>query len=126
MKIELNHTIVPAKNKEKSAKFLANLFDLEVGNQSPGSPIGHFAVIKVGNVFLDFFEIEKFEFHHYAFLINENDFETVFTKIKELGISYSADPKFERIGEIDYWNGGPRVYFKELNGHNIELITRTL
>lgn len=126
MKIELNHTIVPAKNKEESAEFIADLFDLEVGNQSPGSPVGHFAVIKIGNVFLDYYELEKFESHHYAFLLNEKDFETVLNKIKKLEIPFSADPKFKRIGEIDFWNGGPRVYFKELNGHNIELITRTL
>ncbi len=126
MKIELNHTIVPAKNKEESARFLADLFDLEVGDQSPGSPIGHFAVLKIGNVFLDYYELENFEFHHYAFLLSEKDFETVLNRIKKQGIPFSADPRFKRIGEIDYWHGGPRVYFKDPNGHNIELITRTL
>jgi catechol 2,3-dioxygenase-like lactoylglutathione lyase family enzyme len=39
MTITLNHTIVPARDKEASAEFFARIFGLKVE-----SPVGHFAV----------------------------------------------------------------------------------
>ena len=42
MTITLNHTIVPARDKEASARFFARLFGLKVE-----TPIGHFAAVQV-------------------------------------------------------------------------------
>ena len=50
MTIELNHTIIPAKDKWASAKFLADILNLEAGPEW-----GHFVPVKTGNgVTLDF------------------------------------------------------------------------
>ena len=50
MSVELNHTIIPAKEKWVSAKFLADILNLEAG---PGW--GHFVPVKTANgVTLDF------------------------------------------------------------------------
>ena len=42
MKIELNHTIVPAHDKEQSARFYEKIFGLKYEG-----PMGHFAPIRI-------------------------------------------------------------------------------
>ena len=61
MAIILNHTIVPAHDKNAAARFFARLFGLEVNDA------GHFAVVRVNDsLTLDFADEERFEAHHYA------------------------------------------------------------
>src|SRR5215471_12978018 len=50
MSVELNHTIIPARDKWVSAEFLADILNLEAGPEW-----GHFAPVKTANgVTLDF------------------------------------------------------------------------
>jgi catechol 2,3-dioxygenase-like lactoylglutathione lyase family enzyme len=57
MTITLDHTIVPAHDKEKSARFFAEIFGLKLD-----SPIGHFAAVHVNDkLTLDFADREDFE-----------------------------------------------------------------
>ncbi len=44
MTITLNHTIVPARDKQASAEFFAGIFGLKVE-----SPIGYFAAVRVND-----------------------------------------------------------------------------
>ena len=48
MSVELDHTIIPAKNKWVSAKFLADILNLEAGPEW-----GHFVPVKTANSPLD-------------------------------------------------------------------------
>lgn len=61
---------------------------------------------------------------HYAFLISEADFDTVFGRIKDRGLDYWADPRGGRPGEINHNDGGRGVYFRDPDGHYLEMITR--
>ena len=71
MTIELNHTIIPATDKWRSAKFLADILGLEVGPEW-----SHFAPIRTGNgVTLDYADASEFRRGHYAFLLSENEFD---------------------------------------------------
>src|SRR5882762_1536930 len=66
MSVELNHTIIPAKDKWVSAKFLADILNLEAGPEW-----GHFVPVKTANgVTLDFDTREEFRPGHYAFLVS--------------------------------------------------------
>jgi hypothetical protein len=50
MSVELNHTIIPARDKWESAKFLADILNLEAGPEW-----GHFVPVRTSNgVTLDF------------------------------------------------------------------------
>jgi hypothetical protein len=67
MSVELNHTIIPAKDKWVSAKFLADILNLEAGPEW-----GHFVPVKTANgVTLDFDTREEFRPGHYAFLVSD-------------------------------------------------------
>src|ERR1700720_1806430 len=62
MAITLNHTIVPAHDKEVSAKFFAHMFGLKYE-----SAMGHFAPVRVNETLtLDFDNWNHFEMHRYA------------------------------------------------------------
>ena len=75
MSVELNHTIIPAKDKWVSAKFLADILNLEAGPEW-----GHFVPVKTANgVTLDFDTRAEFRPGHYAFLASDAEFDGSFT-----------------------------------------------
>ena len=88
MAIELNHTIVPSRDKEAGARFFARVFGLTYEGVH-----GHFAPVQVNDsLTLDFDDREEFEHHHYAFHVSEDDFDTIFTRIKSGGNSVGQRP----------------------------------
>jgi hypothetical protein len=68
--------------------------------------------------------VSQFEPHHYAFLVSEQEFDAILERVKQAGLEYSADPLHKKINEINYLEGGRGFYFRELNGHNPEVLTR--
>lgn len=123
MSIEFNHTIVFSADKRVSAEFLTELFDLP----SP-TPFGHFMVVRVANgVSLDYMDLpdeREFAVQHYAFLVSENEFDTIYPKIRARDIEHWADPMSTRPGEINHNDGGRGVYFRDPSGHQMEIFTR--
>ena len=121
MSVELNHTIVAARDKRAAAEFLATILGLEVG-----PPFGPFLPVETGNgVTLDFMDSsDDIASQHYAVLVNENEFDEIFGRIRQRGLSYWADPYRRERGRINEWDGGRGVYFDDPNGHLLEVITR--
>ena len=119
MAIELNHTIVPALDKEAAAEFFARIF----GRRYEG-PAGHFAAVKVNDTLtLDFDNAKTFESHHLAFKVSEDEFDAIFGRVKTEGIPYGSGPYTLDDMKTNTWGGGRGVYFKDLNGHILELLT---
>ncbi|MBW4670183.1 MAG: VOC family protein [Cyanomargarita calcarea GSE-NOS-MK-12-04C] len=120
MTITLNHTIVPVHDKEVSAQFFAQIFGLKV---EPS--LNSFAVVQVNDTLtLDFAKRDIFESHHYAFNVTDEEFDAIFARIKEARLEYSSDPMHHYKGQINYRNGGRGFYFYDLDGHNLEVLTR--
>jgi catechol 2,3-dioxygenase-like lactoylglutathione lyase family enzyme len=121
MAVELNHTIVAARDKRAAATFLSDL----LGLPAP-TPFGPFLVVNVDNgVSLDFMDTsEDIRPQHYAFLVSEDDFDTIFGRIRAQQLNYWADPYHQQPGEINTRDGGRGVYFDDPNGHVLELLTR--
>jgi catechol 2,3-dioxygenase-like lactoylglutathione lyase family enzyme len=121
MPIKLNHTIVHARDKRASADFYAEVF----GFANP-VPFGPFLEVETANeVTLAILETdEKFDPQHYAFLVNDEDFDQIFGCVRARGLDYWADPARSRKGEINTHFGGRGVYFQDPGGHLLEIITR--
>src|SRR5262245_40472133 len=122
MAVELNHTIVAARDKRASAEFLATILGLDVGPQ-----YGPFLPVETSNgVTLDFATTpaDRIASQHYAFLVSEGDFDAIFGRIQDAGITYYADPHHRQPGEINHHDGGRGAYFSDPDGHNLEIITR--
>jgi catechol 2,3-dioxygenase-like lactoylglutathione lyase family enzyme len=120
--VRLNHTIVHALDAEASARFLADL----LGLPQP-YPFGPFVVVELANgVSLDFLSAEADEFivEHYAFLVDEAEFDAIFGRIRERGLTYWADPHKRQPNQINTHDGGRGVYWNDPNGHMLEIITR--
>ncbi|GII00485.1 VOC family protein [Planobispora takensis] len=121
MPVELNHTIVAASDKKASADFLASILGLAVG-----APYGPFLPVETGNgVTLDFMDHDgPITPQHYAFLISEEEFDTIFERIRQAGVTYYADPGHRQPGRINRNDGGRGLYFEDPDRHNLEIITR--
>jgi catechol 2,3-dioxygenase-like lactoylglutathione lyase family enzyme len=121
MSIQLNHTIVRVQDKRESAAFLTEILGLPAA-----TTYGPFAVVQLDNdVSLDFAD-DHGAVHpqHYAFLVDESDFDDIFTRIQQRGLQYWADPLRQRPNEFNINDGGRGVYWEDPNGHLLEIITR--
>lgn len=104
MPIDLNHTIVAARDKRAAAEFLADILGLEVGPQ-----YGPFLPVETSNgVTLDFADSDSAQItsQHYAFLVSEEEFDAIMARIQQAGITFYADPGHRRAGEINRNDGG--------------------
>ncbi len=120
MAVQLNHTIVAAHDKRESAAFLADVLGVR-----PPTTYGPFAVVELDNgVSLVFIDDPDVHPRHYAFLVTEDEFDEIFGRIRARGLDYWADPFERHPGEINTNDGGRGVYWKDPNGHVLEIITR--
>jgi catechol 2,3-dioxygenase-like lactoylglutathione lyase family enzyme len=119
MTIVLNHTIVPARDKVAAARFFAGLFGLEFEAAK-----GHFAPVRVNETLTLLFDEEAdFESHHYAFHVSDAEFDAIFGRIRNAGLGYGSAPWSLGDGKLNDWGGGRGIYFKDPNGHVLELMT---
>jgi catechol 2,3-dioxygenase-like lactoylglutathione lyase family enzyme len=121
MTVKLNHTIVAARDKDKSALFISEILGLD-----PPMTLGHFALVVVGDeLTLDFVDTDgEIVSQHYAFLVSEAEFDTIFGRIIERGLDHWADPTQTKPGRINHWDDGRGVYFEDPDGHLLEILTR--
>ena len=122
MPVGLNHTIVAARDREASAAFLSEM----LGLPAP-TPFGPFLCVETDNgVSLDFMSWGDHEINaqHYAFLVSEEEFDEIFGRIRERGLTHWADPHQQQAGEINRHDGGRGVYWQDPSGHLLEIITR--
>ncbi|HXS19944.1 MAG TPA: VOC family protein [Steroidobacteraceae bacterium] len=121
MAVQLNHTIVPARDAKASAIYLADI----LGRARPTHD-GPFYAVEVDNgVTLDFMTTgDGIRSHHYAFLVSEPEFDQIFGRIRERGAQYWADPGQHRAGEINRRDGGRGLYWEDPDGHLLEILTR--
>ncbi|MFF7735819.1 VOC family protein [Streptomyces sp. NPDC007984] len=121
MSVEFNHTIVLSKDKQQSARFLAEILGLEVG-----APTGVFLPVTTANgVTLDFLTIDAdIPMQHYAFLVSEEEFDEALARLVAARIPIQADPHGNHPRRINRHDGGRGVYFLDPAGHGMEIITR--
>ena len=119
MAVQLNHTIVWCRDKERSAAFLAEI----LGRPAP-TRFGPF--VELDNcVSLDFHDSDgEVAPQHYAFLIGDDDFDAVLSRVRASNRTYWPDPGKSHPNEINRNDGGRGFYFEDPDGHLFEVITR--
>jgi catechol 2,3-dioxygenase-like lactoylglutathione lyase family enzyme len=122
MAITLDHTIVPAHDKIASARFFADLFGLIYDG-----PMGPFAPVRINETLaLDFDDRrQSFEVHHYAFHMSDAEFDGIFGRIREAHLVYGSQPWTPDNMQVRRVCGGRVVFFRDLDGHLLEIRTRT-
>ncbi len=118
MTIVLNHTIVPARDKKAAARFFAKIFGLKC------EPADYFAPVRVNDqTTLLFDDATDFESHHYAFHVSDAEFDAIFKRVKDTGLAYGSGPENPDNRKLNNWGGGRGFYFKDPDGHLLELMT---
>jgi catechol 2,3-dioxygenase-like lactoylglutathione lyase family enzyme len=131
MDIELNHTVVPARDKVASARFFARIMGLTFDPNETG----YFTPVRVNSSFtMDFTDIAQWSstsgaskkppIHHYGFKVSEEEFDSIFARIVAEGITYGSGPPnpFDDM-RINRRGGGRGAYFRDPDGHFLELLT---
>ena len=120
MAIQFNHTILYARDSHASATFLAEMLGLPAPTHW-----GPFEMVTTENgANLDYMDTgDEITSQHYAFLVDDAEFDAIFGRIKANGLSYGSDPGNHENGKLNNWGGGRGVYFKIPDGHLLELMT---
>ena len=120
MAVHFNHTILSARDSKASAKFLTEILNLPAAKHW-----GPFEMVVTENgAYLDYMDTDEIAPQHYAFLVSEPEFDEIFGRVRERKLAYWADPARKQPNEINHHDGGRGVYFEDLNGHLLEIITR--
>lgn len=119
MPVELNHIIIPSRDKVGSSRFLAGILGLD-----EPQAVSHFMALQVANgVTLDYDDADEFRSQHCAFLVSDDEFDPIFERVQAAGVTFFADPGHRQPGEINRRNGGRGFYFADPDGHNMEVFT---
>lgn len=119
--IELDHVIVPARDRIAAARQLASLLGV------PWEPtaLGIFAPVYVNDgLTLDFITTdEAFPIEHFCFRVSEKEFDSILKRIDAAGIGWRAIPDGPNDRQVGTAAGGRNVYWDEPDGHRWEILT---
>jgi catechol 2,3-dioxygenase-like lactoylglutathione lyase family enzyme len=122
MVITLDHTIVPAHDKVASAKFFAKIFGLTYDG-----PTGPFAPVQVNETLTFDFDDrrERFEVHHYAFHVGDEEFDAIFERVNDAGLTFGSQPWTPENMQVRVVGNGRVIFFRDLDRHLLEVRTMT-
>lgn len=121
MGIELDHALVPARDRRAAAELLAGL----LGVPWAASGAGPFCPVYVNDgLTLDFDQAEgPFPVQHYCFRVGEAEFDALLGRLRARGIAYRSTPHGPVDSRVDTAHGGRIVYWSEPDGHVWEALT---
>jgi catechol 2,3-dioxygenase-like lactoylglutathione lyase family enzyme len=121
MTIRLNHTIVWTRDKERAARLFAEIFGLRFEDSG-----GHFAAVRVNDTLtLDFADAKgPVASQHYAFHVSDPEFDAILHRVTNAGLKFGSSPRSLEDGRLNDWKGGRGFYYRDHDGHVIELLTK--
>lgn len=121
--IELDHLIVPARDRRAAAELLARL--LGVDGSEPGA--GPFSPVYVNDgLTLDFDQAEgAIVPQHFAFRVDDPTFDAIVARLRGAGIACRSTPHGPADGQVNTAHGGRIVYWSEPDGHVWEALTQS-
>ena len=119
MAIQLDHVIVPSRQRLASAKLLAELLGVPWEESR-----GEFTPVYVNDsLTVDFADREQFQRYHLCFRVTDTDFDAIFGRIQSAGLAYRSRPRGENDMLINRRLGGKNVYWEDADGHLWEILT---
>lgn len=121
MAIELDHLLVPSRNKLAAARRLAEL----LGVPWSASGVGPFVPVYLNDgLTLDFDQWdEPLPLIHYCFRVGEADFAAILGRLQAARIPYRSQVHGPVDYRVDTAHGGSIVYWNEPDGHQWEMLT---
>ena len=56
--------------------------------------------------------------------MSDAEFDAILQRVKAAGLAIGSSPRSLDDGKLNDWNGGRGFYFKDPDGHILELMTR--
>jgi len=121
MTVQLDHTLIPARDRKASAELLAML----LGVPWAESGVGPFSPVYVNEgLTLDFDQADGvFPVLHYCFRVSEAEFDGIVARLGIAGIEYRSTPHGPVDMQVNSEHGGRIVYWSEPDGHVWEALT---
>jgi hypothetical protein len=121
MPVDLDHLMVPSRDKLASAKLLARLLGVPWSSAAAGPFV---AVYVNDRLTLDFDEwTDALPMIHYCFRVGEDEFDGILARIKAAGIPYRSSVHGPVDHAVDTAHGGRIVYWNQPDGHQWEMLT---
>ncbi|NCT85263.1 MAG: VOC family protein [Comamonadaceae bacterium] len=122
MAAQLDHLIVPAKDRVASARLLAELLAVPWAAQGA---VGPFSPVFVNDgLTLDFDQwVEPIPKQHYCFRVTQREFDEILGRIRAAGIAFRSMPHGQDDNQVNQAFGGNLVYWREPDGHVWEMLT---
>jgi catechol 2,3-dioxygenase-like lactoylglutathione lyase family enzyme len=121
MSIELDHLIVPARDRKAAAELVAAL----LGVPWSETGVGPFCAVYVNDgLTLDFDQTEgALPVQHYALRVDDAAFDAIVGRLRERGIACRSLPHGPADGQVNTAHGGRIVYWSVPDGHVWEALT---
>jgi catechol 2,3-dioxygenase-like lactoylglutathione lyase family enzyme len=121
MSIELDHLIVPARDRFRSAERLAGLLGVPWSERG----IGPFCPVCLNHgLTLDFDQVEgDLPVQHYCFRVGEAEFDAILGRIRAAGIAYRSTPHGPVDHQVNTQHGGRIAYWDDPDRHVWEILT---
>jgi hypothetical protein len=118
---ELDHVLVPSRDKVASARQLAEI----LGVPWSESGVGPFAPVFVSDgLTLDFDEWgDDPPRIHFCFRVTDNEFDAILGRLKRANIPFRSSVHGPVDHAVDTAHGGRIVYWNEPDGHQWEMLT---
>jgi catechol 2,3-dioxygenase-like lactoylglutathione lyase family enzyme len=121
MSLQLDHMIVPSRDRVAAAELLARI----LGVPWSETGIGPFCPVYVNEgLTLDIDQAEgEFPVLHYCFRMSDTEFEALVARLRALGIKYGSMPHGLFDMQVNTQHGGRIVYWSQPDGHVWEALT---
>ena len=123
MTIQLDHLIVPAKDRVAAASLLASILGVPWAEQGKIGPFSPVFVNEGLTIDFDQWADESFPKQHLCFRVEQDSFDAILSRLQAAGIAYRSTP----MGPVDFQVnpafGGSLVYWDQPDGHVWEVLT---
>jgi len=116
--VEVNHIVIPAKDKRATAELLAYVLGLEVEGRFDESV----RILRSNGLTLEFSECNACWAFQCAFLLSDVEFDAALSRIDSGAINFYAEIDRTGFAKINRRYGSRCIYFDDPNGHLFELI----
>lgn len=123
MSITIDHVVLPASEYEASARFFAEVMELEYNGVDKDVP--HFAPVRVSETFtLVFMNVANARGQHVAFDISEDKFTQIQQNLDAANVKHGNRPRDFENRQTNHPFGGQGLFFVDANSHLFEVFTK--
>jgi hypothetical protein len=121
MSIQLDHLIVPSRDRRAAAELLARI----LGVPWSETGVGPFCPVYVSDALtIDVDQAEsEFPVLHYCFRMGDAEFDGLLSRLQDLRIEYRSTPHGPADAQVNRHFGGRIVYWNQPDGHVWEALT---